>query len=597
MPDNQVEEIKQRLNISEVVSEYIKLTPAGVNYKAKCPFHDDKTPSFMVSDDKQIFHCFGCGQGGDIFTFVQEMEGVEFPEALKILAKKAGVQLRPLDPARQNKKTQQLEINKWAGAYFVKVLEDSKQAEAARDYLKKRGLEKETAEDFKLGFALDKWDDLHDFLRGRGYAEEDIFQAGLSIKKQKGTGHFDRFRARLMFPISDVHGNIIGFTGRLLEEKENEPKYMNTPQTLVYNKSYTLYGIDRAKMAIKENKLAVIVEGNMDVLASYQAGVKNVVASSGTALTAEQIKLLKRYTKDIAFCFDQDAAGQEATRRGLDQALGQDVNVKIIELPFGKDPDECIQKDPNLWQKAAKNPVSVMEYFFNLAEKNYDLSQVEDKKKASQLLLPLISKLFDPIEQSHYLQKLADLVHVDEEILREAINKVKEKPYKTREKGENSPKNPENQKKERYQMLSERIIGLSLKFSEYIPLITQELEEEAIFHDLRTLYKKLKIYYDEKQKFDYEDFIKRIKASNPDFLSKIDVIILSVEKDFAQVNDNDVIKNEIRNILEALKKNHICRNLKEVGHKIKTLEKEGKNCPDKLIQEFNLLTEKLKKIN
>jgi len=281
----------------------------------------------------------------------------------------------------------------------------------------------------------------------------------------------------------------------------------------------------------------------------------------------------------------------------LDQALGQDVNVKIIELPYGKDPDECIQKDPALWQKAAADPISVMEYFFNLVEKNYDLSQVEDKKKASQLLLPLISKLFDPIEQSHYLQKLADLIHVDEEILREKINGVKENRYKTRQNTENSEKPQNNQKKERTEMLSERIIGLALKFSEHIPLIIGELEEEAVFEDCRTLYKKLKIYYTEKQKFDYEDFIKRIKASNPDFLSKIDVIILSVEKDFAEINDNDVIKDEIGNILGALKKNYICQKLKEVGNEIKTLEKEEKKCPDKLIQEFNLLTEKLKKLN
>ena len=597
MSDNQVEEIKRKLNISDIISEYIKLTPAGANYKARCPFHNEKTPSFMVSDDKQIYHCFGCGKGGDIFSFVQEIEGLEFPEALRILAKKAGVQLVTRDPALQNKKTIMLEINKWAAAYFVKFLEDSSKAEIARDYLKKRKINQETIEDFKLGYSPEDWDSLNKFLIQKGFKEEDIFQAGLTVKKQRGIGYFDRFRKRLMFPISDTHGDIIGFTGRLLEEDEKSAKYVNTPQTLVYNKSQTLYGIEKAKSAIKEEKLAIIVEGNMDVLASYQAGVKNVVASSGIALTHDQIQLLRRFTRDVAFCFDQDIAGQEATRRALDQALAQDVNVKIIELPYGKDPDECISKEASLWKKAASSPKAVMEYYFNFADKKFDFTKVEDKKEAAKLLLPLISKLFDPIEKTHYLQKLAELINVEEEVLRDQLNKAKERKIsggtgpETTEKGQTKGK-------ERNLMLSERIIGLALKYPENIPNIIENLEPEAVDSELRNLYNKLKIYYTKNQKFDNKGFLEEIRRFESGLLKKIDLLGLLIEKDFDEGTSEKVIKKEVTDSLRALRQSYICSELKKIGDKIKKTEESGNaDQTDNLIQEFNRLTTELKNLS
>jgi len=595
MPDSSIEEIKQRLNVSDVISEYIKLIPSGSNYKARCPFHNDKTPSFMVSDDKQIWHCFGCGRGGDIFSFIQEIEGVEFPEALKILAKKAGVKLSPVDPVRQSQKMKILEINKWAAAYYLKILQDSPKAKIARDYLKKRKIEETTIEEFKIGYALEEWDALNKFLQKKGYKEEDIFQAGLSIRKQKGVGYFDRFRGRLMFPIFDPHDSVIGFSGRILKEREKEAKYINTPQTLAYNKSQTLYGINRAKAAIKEKKLAIVVEGNMDVLSSHQVGVKNVVASSGTALTKEQIQLLRRYSNNIAFCFDQDAAGQEATQRGLEQVLSQDINIKIIRLPFGKDPDECIRKDPKLWQKAAKEALSVMDYFFDFIQKNYDLSKIEDKKLAAKLLLPLIGRLFDPIEQSHYLQKLSGLIKVDEEILREQIAKIKEKKYSST--GEDlGEKKGKERKKERILLLSERVLGLGLKFPDRLSYIIEKLPEEAVHEDLKPLYRRLKIYYNQKQQLDFEDFLKQLKEIDSSLISKIDLIILLVEKDFSEVNDADLIKREIEKALKELKSAYIRKRLKAVSSEMKSLEEVGKDFPEKLIQEFNFLTEELKKL-
>ena len=336
------------------------------------------------------------------------------------------MKLKPRDPAIQNQKTKLYDIIKWAAAYYHKVLLDSPKAQIARVYLKERGVNEDTIEEFKLGYALLDWELVNNFLKKKEFSEEDIFLAGLTIKKERGEGFYDRFRGRLMFPILDVHAEIIGFSARLIEKKDDKEaaKYINTPQTLIYNKSYALYGLDKAKNFIKEKKQAIVVEGNMDVLASFQAGVKNVVASSGTALTRDQVGLLKRYTDNVAFSFDRDTAGEEATRRALDQALASEANVRIIEIPFGKDPDECIKKDKDLWLKATDEAKSVMEYYFDLAQKRFNFEKIEDKKEAAKMLLSLLAKLADPIEKTHYLQKLAGLIKVDENILRDSLNKL-----------------------------------------------------------------------------------------------------------------------------------------------------------------------------
>ncbi|MFH1367165.1 MAG: DNA primase [Patescibacteria group bacterium] len=599
MSDSQVEEIKQRLNIAEVIAEYIKLTPAGTNFKAKCPFHNEKTASFMVSTDKQIWHCFGCDKGGDIFTFVQEIEGVEFVEALRILAKKAGVQLVAQDPGLQNEKTKMYDIIKWATAYFHKVLLDSPRAQKARDYLKSRSVTEEMIDDFRLGYSLTDWENLNTFLKTKGFKDEDIFLAGLTIKKERGVGFYDRFRGRLIFPIANVHGEVIGFTGRIIEQEEGKEmaKYINTPNTLVYNKSQVLFGLDKAKTAIKEKKLAVLVEGNMDVLSSYQVEVKNAVGSSGTALTSEQVSLLKRYTPNFAFCFDADAAGQNATLRGLEEVFKQGVNIKIIELPFGKDPDECIKKDKNLWIKAVAEAKSVMEYYFSLAEKKYDLTQVEDKKEAAKLLLGLISKLTDNIEQTHYLQKLAGIIRVEENILRDSLNKIaRQKKYGSGGEAKKE-KSAAPQVKEKRLVLSEMILGLGLKYENELPHIINSLKPEAVHPSLYPLYKRLVIYYNHKHQLDRDEFKQEAVSVDPEFGQKIDYLFLFAEKDFATDQDDKWVEKERKQIVKSLNKEYICGQIKELSQKIKEAEK----APEKeelarLYQEFNQLTEELKNI-
>ena len=308
-----LEEIKNRLNIIDVVQEYLPLKKAGANWKAPCPFHNEKSASFMVSDTKQIWHCFGCGEGGDIFGFVMKIDGVEFSEALKTLAKKAGVELRHEDPKFTNQKTRAMEISDQAAKFFHAYLLKSTEAEAAREYLKRRGLTDQTIEEFQIGLAPNMWEGLLQVLAKKGYKPEELVSAGLVIKSdRRADSYYDRFRNRIMFPITDVAGNVRGFTGRLMPEEEKKPdaggKYMNTPETVIYNKGHIIYGLDKAKLAVKAKNEMVIVEGQMDVIASHQAGVKNVVASSGTAFTPEQFNMLKRYAETILLSFDTDAA-------------------------------------------------------------------------------------------------------------------------------------------------------------------------------------------------------------------------------------------------------------------------------------------------
>jgi len=535
-----------------------------------------------------------CGEGGDIFGFVMKMEGSEFPEALRILAKKAGVQLQYRDPALQNQKTKLLDICKAAASFYHKILLDHPKAQFVRDYLKKRQVNEDTIETFYLGYAPDSWDSLNKYLVQKDFKEEDIFLAGLTIKKEKGVGYYDRFRNRLMFTIDDVHGNTIGFGGRWLgPEEENAAKYINSPQTLIYNKSYVLYGLDKAKQEIKKQKLAVIVEGYMDCLASHQAGVINVVASSGTALTKEQIKLLKRYTQTIAFAFDQDIAGEDASKRGIDVAWQEEMETKIICLPAGaKDPDELIKKEPKAWPEAIAKAQSIMEYYFDNTLAKADLNKVEDKKKVAKILLTVISKLADPIEQTHYLQKLASLVQVEEALLRDKLKQIK-KPTAQVDQEEDIVQ----PKQDRFKSLAEQVVGLALSFTEHLGYITEQLEPDHLSAgDLQELYKNILIYYTKHADFETSSFFKEVSRNNKALWHYAEVLMLKVEHDFGEF-DEEIIKKEIIDNIKELKRNYILQELKNLEREIKAAETQGdKEKITNYTEQFNQLTGRLRQL-
>lgn len=410
-----ISEVKQHVDIVEVISEYVPLQKAGRNFRCLCPFHNESHPSFFVFPEQQTWRCFGCGAGGDVFSFIIKKEGIDFGSALRLLAQKAGITLGSSEPAqaKDEEREKLFRINEAAAEYYHQMLLSTKGAELARNYLAKRELTLETVKEHRLGFSPNAWEPLKQYLMARGYQEKELIEAGLIIQREEGNS-YDRFRNRLIFPIYDMQGRVIGFGARALDD--SLPKYVNSPQTPIFDKSGSLYGIDKAKATVRKENAAIIVEGYMDALTAHQHGWRNVVASMGTSLTEKQVDVLKRLTKNITLALDADAAGEEATLRvaqTLAHSLDQ-VEVKVISMPQGKDPDELISHDTTLWQNLVERAEPVIDFSFQVVLSRIDINKVRDKSLAAQKLLPVIHGLRDPVQQAHYVQKLALILKVSE---------------------------------------------------------------------------------------------------------------------------------------------------------------------------------------
>jgi len=420
------DQIKNRVDLADLIGEYLTLKPTGsTGYRALCPFHQENTPSFHVSKEKQIWKCFGCGEGGDCFSFLMKMEGMDFPEALRHLGKRVGVEVKRFDSKKSNERQRVIAINELAERFFHKLLANANAASEARKYVAKRGIDDALLQRFGIGFAPDKWDALSTVLQKKSYQSSECVKAGLLLNKRSGSGVIDRFRNRIMIPIRDRHGNTVGFTGRIVPwaDDEKAPKYMNSPETPIYHKGRILFGLSEAKHAIKKAGEVVIVEGNLDVVASHKAEIEHVVASSGTALTEAQVQLLQRYTNTLIFAFDADAAGFDAARKGMRIAkrLGCDVRVAIIPESAGKDPDDVVQKDPAIWKRAVSETVPAMEYYVEQATAGRDLNDVDDKRAVAKVLLPELAATPDVVEREHWLQAIADLLRTNTNALRKSI--------------------------------------------------------------------------------------------------------------------------------------------------------------------------------
>ncbi len=477
-----VEDIKSRLDVVDVIQEYLPLKPAGTgSFKGLCPFHHEKTPSFYANRPRQSWHCFGCDQGGDTIAFVMRMEGMEFREALELLAQKAGVTLPAFDAERMTEKKRLYEVQDMASRWFRSMLLSSPDAEHARAYAMKRGIDHLTGDLWKIGYAPHSWSALTEAMKAKDVTEEELIKVGLVGKRESGSGVYDRFRDRLMFTICDVHGNIVGFTGRTFSLDKQEAKYVNTPETSLYKKSFVLYGLDQAKGEIKRQDMAVIVEGNMDVVSSHKASIRNVIASSGTALTQEQLMLLKRFTRNLAIAFDQDAAGNAATVRGLDLARALDFSIKIITLPpeAGKDPDEAVNKNPELWQQAIHDAQSIIDWMYQRAFRAQDTHTPEGKKQIARQLLPEFTRILDPVERDSWVTRLAKDLAVSEEALREAMRGVSGKTPSQIEKVAESPQ-PLSPVKTREDQLLERLLALLQLRPEMKSLATNILREYSL---------------------------------------------------------------------------------------------------------------------
>jgi len=476
MLSSPIDEIKNRLDIVDVIGSYIKLHKAGVNYRAVCPFHAEKKPSFFVNPSRQIWHCFGsCGVGGDIFKFVMMIEGVEFGDALRILANKAGVELKREHamPSDWNSQRHELyEITELACKFFEKQLESSVAGKDAKKYLLQRGLKEETIKSWRIGYAPDIWEGLTKFLIGKEYKAENIEKAGLCIKSEKTNGYYDRFRGRIMFPIFDLSSQPVAFGGRTLK-KEETAKYVNSPATLLYDKSRILYGLNKAGMHIRKNDACVLVEGYMDALMVYQSGTENVVATSGTALTPYQLKILKRYSDNVHIAFDMDMAGNSATKRGIDLAQQEGFNIKIVTMPNSKDPAEAILENPDCFFGLITQAKSIHDFYFENAFLRFDRNTLEGKKEISKFLLPVIKKISNKIEQSAWVKDLAAAIDAKEEDVSEELSKVavvREDIVPEQE----MHGVPLFGLKTRKELIEERLISILVKFPENASLITQE---------------------------------------------------------------------------------------------------------------------------
>jgi DNA primase len=421
-----IDEIKDKIDIVDLVSGYVTLQKSGRNFKALCPFHSEKTPSFFVFPERGTWHCFGgCGIGGDIFSFIMKKEGLDFGATLKLLADRAGVKLesRPKELAREDGLDRLYEINEAAAAYYHDILLNGKTGEPVRHYLNKRGIAKEAIEEFQLGLSLSSWDALSRHLAAQGYKVDEMVRAGLVVAREDG-GHRDLFKSRLMIPIRSQTGRVAGFGGRVLDS--GQPKYMNSPQTPVFDKSGLLYGLDKAKKAIKECDMAIIVEGYIDVISAHQFGSKNVIAPMGTALTSKHVAMIKKLTKNIALALDSDAAGEQATLRGLEvarQALSKTVDrrergwldgestveggLKVILMPPGKDPDEVIRDQPEEWQRLAGNAMPVMDYLFEAAVSKFDPKTDSGRSAIIERLLTRIMEMSDTGDKKYISESSA----------------------------------------------------------------------------------------------------------------------------------------------------------------------------------------------
>lgn len=578
--DNPVEEIKKRLDIVEYIGSFITLKKAGRNYKAICPFHSEKTPSFVVSPERQIWHCFGsCGEGGDVIKFLMKWENITFIEALKDLAQKTGVTLNKIsfEDKVWKKRERYFNMNMLAAEFFEYLLNKTKLGEKGMSYLMSRGIKPTTIKKFQLGYAPISWDSLRLFLKKKKFNEEEMVENGLLVKGNKG--NYDRFRGRLMFPIKDSRDFVIGFSGRSLDERDKQAKYINSPETPIYHKRETLFGINVAKEAIKKEKNVFIVEGEFDMITPFQNGFSNFVAIKGTALTNEQLLLLKRYADKITLTLDADAAGEESTWRGIEEAERLDLEVRIAKLTTGKDPDEAIRKDLKTFKKTLEKPIPVYDFLIESAKRKFPEDTPFDKKKIADEVLPFIERITNPIVKSHYVKKIAGLLDVSENSIETTIARIKRK---RKQADEFKPKLRTTTKEDRQQII-ERYL-LSYVFQEEDPYRTSNKIFSIIGSEdfiIPSHQKIAQIFLESKKiskKFDLEKFVGKF---SPELKEVFDELYLYASVD-QELNDENIEK-----LAREIKRYSLKRNIEKILSEEDTVEKK-----EKLIE----LTKALKEI-
>lgn len=569
-----VQQIKERLDVADFIRGYVQLSPAGKNLKGLCPFHKEKTPSFIVSPDRQIWHCFGCNTGGDIVGFLMRYENLEFFEALKILGEKAGIDVGRTGNQDQKQLSALYEANRVAKDFFKSNLSGN-----SLEYLKSRGLKSETIAEFELGFAPDQPDALARQLFNAGYNVAILEKSGLILKTDRGT-YRDRFRNRIMFPIANQFGKIVAFTGRIMpgHESENIGKYVNSPETQIFNKSKILFGLDKSKGAIRDSRSAVLVEGQMDFLMSWQDGVKNLVAASGTALTGEHLKHLKKIADTLLLSFDQDAAGVSATERAIDLAAASDLSVKVVRLPAefqAKDPADIVQSHPGIFGTFLEKAQPAMNYYldkYQVSSIKYKELSIHDQKKNLRAVLAKIKNIYSPVERSQWLKQVSDYSGIAEAVLAEEMEDVKASTVPADQNSNLQPR--EELQFSRPELISQKIISVAINHKEFAPEI---LARQDI---LPPNYQKISAHYCDIQSLSLPAELQPL-ADLVHLRSGLEIIL---EKDKA--------KKELEELFRQLRLEKVNENLKEKHRLIEAYEKEGRDVMGLLEEKMKLIEER-----
>ncbi|MBD3331160.1 DNA primase [Candidatus Peregrinibacteria bacterium] len=581
-----VEDIKSRLGIVDIVSQYVQLKKTGNSYKGLCPFHNEKTPSFVVSPEKQICHCFGCGKGGDIFSFIQEIEGINFIEALQVLADRAGIKIEKKsgkNVASKSEKDEFFKAHELACEIYEHELFHSNDGKKVLSYLYKRGLNEETIKEFKIGFAPDSFDKVYPQLIKKGISKNVLIKSGLVSSKNLASDNiYDKFRKRLMFPIFDHLGRICGFGGRALS-KEQMPKYLNSPENVIYNKSKVLYGFSHAKKHIKSEDRIILVEGYFDVILPYQEGIKNVVATSGTALTEAQVKFIKRFTKNTITCFDGDKAGIKATIRAYSLLKAQDFEIKSLSIINGKDPADAVTTDKEGFIKMLKEAPSFLEYIIEDMLRNNNKNSFEGRNRIVKEFLPYLKEL-NSVESDHYIRLLASKLNLNEDILYDEIKKFKlpiDHPAREHQTPHMS----------NYKMsLEETMFSLILEFPLLAEIFFEKVTEEDISSEFKRLYKLLSNQYNcNRTKFEAWDFS---IADYKEEKERINRLLLFAESRYGNF-PKDTLSEEVTMLISRFKDERKTKSLKDLEMQIAQAEKNGEE--SKLLELLSLQQELLSK--
>jgi len=579
--EEKVSEIRDRANILEVISDYVSLKKAGKNYRGLCPFHSEKTPSFMVNEAKQMFHCFGCGEGGDVFAFLMKVEHYSFPQAIEQLAKRYGISLPSREMTLGQKKEMAkrnllFQINQIASEYYHHLLTQGRDGEEARRYLVQRGIGREMIEDHRLGYSLDRWDGLVQHLRDKKVSLELAWELGLILPK-RSEGWYDVFRGRIIFPIFDLHRRVVGFGGRIIQA--GEPKYLNSPESAIYHKGETLYGLQVAKGYLSERECAIICEGYFDLLTLHRYGFKNSVATLGTALTTQHIRLLKRYTKNLITVFDSDQAGVQATLRTLPLFLEEDVFGKMVLLPKGEDPDTFLRKGGvEDFEKRVQEAIPLIDFVFDQWMRRYDPKSIEGKVKMAQEGVQLIAKVGDPIRRDFYLKSLAERLEVKESILYDLLRSSPKQRVKVQEEFKKQSMGEKN-----FPRSEELLVRLMIHHPRFIPLISGEgviMEFESPL--LRKIAETLEQLYQRKGRVDPKEALGFFEED--------------IQKRFCQLVfqdeafEEDQIEKMVRDCIQKIQEKRFKKDRLELLKKIKEAEKkEGRGLEALLTEHQDLL--------